>query len=169
VIRRYGDQEPKIATDAFVAENATIIGDVELGPEASVWYGAVLRGDCGRIRIGARTNIQDLACVHMTTGISHTTIGDDVTVGHSAVIHGATIGDRVLVGMGAILLDCCEIGDECLIAAGAVVPPRMKIPARSLVRGAPATIVREVTERERAMGKEGAAVYVELARKHRGT
>lgn len=167
MIRRIGEHEPRVAADAFVAENATVLGDVEIGAEASVWYGAVLRGDCGRIRIGARTNIQDLACLHMTTGISHTQIGEEVTVGHSAVIHGATIGDRVLVGMGSILLDGAEIGEESLIAAGSVVPPRMKVPPRSLVRGAPAKVVREVTEEERALGKKGADVYVELARKHR--
>jgi carbonic anhydrase/acetyltransferase-like protein (isoleucine patch superfamily) len=166
VIRSVLGKEPRIAKGAFVAENATVIGEVELADEASVWYGAVLRGDVGYIKVGPRSNVQDLACIHMTGGLSQTEIGSDVTVGHSAIIHGAKIGNGVLVGMGSILLDGAEIGDECVIAAGSVVPPRMRVPARSLVRGAPAKIVREVTEDERLLGKRGAEVYVELARAH---
>ena len=105
--------------------------------------------------------------IHMTTGISHTEIGQDVTVGHNVVIHGARIGDRVLVGMGSVILDNVEIGDDCLIAAGSVVPPRMKIPARSLVRGSPAKVIREVTADEAKLGINGAVSYLELARGHR--
>jgi gamma-carbonic anhydrase len=157
---------PRLGKRVFVAENATVIGDVELADDASVWYGAVLRGDVGHIKIGARTNIQDLACIHMTGGLSQSDIGSDVTVGHSAVIHGARIGDGVLVGMGSIVLDGADIGDESVIAAGSVVPPRMQVPPRSLVRGAPAKVVREVTEEERLLGKRGAEVYVDLARAH---
>lgn len=169
MIKAVKGKTPRIAQGAFVAENATVVGEVELAEDASVWYGAVLRGDVGHIKIGARSNIQDLACIHMTGGVSHTDIGTDVTVGHSAIIHGAKIGNGVLVGMGSILLDGAEIGDECLIAAGSVVPPRMQVPPRSLVRGAPAKIVREVTEEERLLGKKGAEVYVELARAHSTT
>ena len=167
LIRSHCDLAPRIAPDCFIAENATLIGDVELGPEVSIWYGAVLRGDCGHIKIGARTNVQDLCCIHMTTGISHSEIGEDVTIGHRAVIHGATIGSRVLLGMGSVILDNAEVGDECLIAAGSVVPPRMKIPPRSLVRGAPAKVIREVTEEEALLGLNGAKSYLELARQHR--
>ncbi len=160
-------KSPKIAEDAFIAENATIIGDVEIGPEASVWYGAVLRGDCGFIRVGARSNIQDLACIHMTTDTSNSVIGEDVTVGHGVIIHGAKIGDRALIGMGAVLLDNAEIGEESLIAAGTVVPPRVIVPARSLVRGQPGKVIREVNDKERRLGIDGAVSYRALAREHR--
>jgi gamma-carbonic anhydrase len=166
IIRRFGAHTPRIGAGCFLADNATIVGDVELGPEVNVWYGTVLRGDCGHIRIGARTNVQDLACIHMTTGVSHTEIGQDVTVGHGVIVHGARIGDRVLVGMGSVLLDNVEIGDECLIAAGSVLPPRLKVPARMLVRGAPAKIIREVTTEEALLGVNGAKTYLELAREH---
>ena len=167
LIRAFKDLVPRIAEDCFLADDAVIIGDVELGSEVSIWYGSVLRGDCGHIRIGARTNIQDLSLIHMTTVVSHTEIGQDVTLGHHVVVHGARIGDRVLVGMGSVLLDNVEVGDECLIAAGSVVPPRMKIPARSLVRGAPAKVIREVTPDEALLGPNGAATYLELMREHR--
>jgi carbonic anhydrase/acetyltransferase-like protein (isoleucine patch superfamily) len=166
LVRRYGDAVPEIAADAFLADNATVIGDVVIGPEASIWYGAVLRGDVGRIRIGARTNVQDLACIHMTGGISHSEIGDDVTIGHGVIVHGATIGSGVLLGMGSVILDNVEIGDEALIAAGSVVPPRMVVPPRVMVRGSPAKIVRELRPDELVMGREGARTYVELARGH---
>lgn len=169
MIKAVKGHEPHVGKRVFVAENATVIGDVELADDSSVWYGAVLRGDVGHIKIGARTNVQDLACIHMTGGLSQSDIGSDVTVGHSAIIHGARIGNGVLVGMGSIVLDGADIGDESVIAAGSVVPPRMQVPARSLVRGAPAKVVREVTEEERLLGKRGAEVYVELARAHGGS
>ncbi|MBK7582777.1 MAG: gamma carbonic anhydrase family protein [Myxococcales bacterium] len=165
-VRPFREFVPRIAAGCFLAENAVIVGDVELGPDVNVWYGAVLRGDCGRIKIGARTNVQDLCMIHMTTGISHSEIGEDVTIGHSVVIHGARVGNRVLLGMGSIILDNVEIGDDCLIAAGSVLPPRMKIPARSLVRGSPAKVIREVTHDESLLGINGAVSYLELAREH---
>jgi gamma-carbonic anhydrase len=160
-----GDALPRIGRDVFLAETATIIGDVALGDEASVWFGAVLRGDIGSIRIGARTNIQDNACVHLTDGISSTLVGADVTVGHGAILHGCTVGDGCLIGMGSILLDNCEVGAGSLVAAGTLVPPRMKIPPRSLVRGSPARVIREVTAEEGRMGPDGAAHYVVNARR----
>ncbi|MBX3128447.1 MAG: gamma carbonic anhydrase family protein [Polyangiaceae bacterium] len=168
ILRAFNGVSPRIASDAFIAENATLIGDVVVAAGASVWYGAVLRGDCGRIRIGERSNVQDLSCVHMTTGVSHTEVGSDVTIGHGVVLHGARIGDRALIGMGSVLLDNVEIGEECLVAAGSVVPPRMKVPPRMLVRGAPAKIIREVSEQERRLGLDGAVAYSELARLYRG-
>lgn len=167
LIKTFRGVSPRIASDCFLADNATIIGEVVLAPEVSVWYGSVLRGDCGHIEIGARTNVQDLTMIHMTTGVSHTRIGEDVTIGHNVVIHGATLGDRVLLGMGSVVLDNVEIGDDCLIAAGSVIPPRMKIPPRMLVRGAPAKIIREVTADEALLGINGARTYLELAREHR--
>lgn len=160
-----GDIWPVIGRDVFVAPNATLIGDLEIGDESSVWFGAVLRADIGSIRIGARTNIQDLACVHLTNGLSNTTIGDDVTVGHGAILHGCSVGDRCLIGMGSIILDNAVIGEGSLVAAGSLVPPRMVIPPRSLVRGSPAKVVREVTAEEGDMGRSGATHYVENAKR----
>jgi carbonic anhydrase/acetyltransferase-like protein (isoleucine patch superfamily) len=163
---------PRLGRDVFVAPNATLIGDVELDDEASVWFGAVLRGDIGRIRIGKRTNVQDLACAHLTDareGVpgSETIVGDDVTIGHGAILHGCTIGDGCLIGMGSIVLDHAVIGAGSVVAAGALVPPRFIAPPRSLVRGSPAKVIREVTEAELAMGPYGAAHYAEHARSYR--
>jgi gamma-carbonic anhydrase len=165
LILPFGDTVPRVGRDVYLAPNCTVIGDVELAEEASVWFGAVLRGDVGAIRIGARTNIQDLACVHVTDGISRTIVGSDVTVGHGAILHGCTIGDGCLIGMGSIILDNAGVGAGSLVAAGSVVTPRMVIPPRSLVRGNPARVFREVTDEEAAMGPNGAAHYVENARR----
>jgi gamma-carbonic anhydrase len=168
IIRAFAGKHPEIAGDAFVAENASVIGDVVIGSQASIWYGAVVRGDCGSIRIGARTNVQDLCCIHMTTGISNSEIGQEVTIGHGVIVHGAKIGDGALIGMGAVLLDNAEIGEQALIAAGSVVPPRMIVPPRVLVRGSPGKVVRELSPEELRLGRDGARTYVELARAHRG-
>ena len=167
IIKPYRGKWPEISADAFVAENATIIGDVVVGPRASVWYGAVVRGDVGPIRIGAGTNIQDLACLHSTHGISELHIGEYVTVGHGAILHGAKIGSGCLVGMGSVVLDNAEIGEESLIAAGAIVTPRTVVPPRSLVRGQPARVARPLTETELAQGRLGAEYYVQLSLEHR--
>jgi carbonic anhydrase/acetyltransferase-like protein (isoleucine patch superfamily) len=167
VIKPYQGKWPQIAADAFVAENATIIGDVVVGPLASVWYGAVLRGDVGAIHVGAGTNIQDLACLHTTHGLSQLTLGEYVTVGHGAILHGATIGSGCLIGMGSIVLDNAVIGDESLVAAGSVVTPRTMVPARSLVRGQPGRVARQLTEEEWPQGRASAAFYIELGREHR--
>ncbi len=167
IVRKYRDREPRIDPSAFVAESASVIGDVTIAKDASVWYGAVLRGDCGYIRIGARTNVQDLACIHMTSNVSNTEVGEDVTIGHGAIIHGARVADRALIGMGAVLLDNAEIGEEAVVAAGSVVPPGMKVPPRSMVRGTPAKVVRELSEQECRLGIDGAAHYLELAAAHR--
>lgn len=161
-----GDARPRIGRDVFVAPNATLIGDVELGDESSVWFGAVLRGDIGAIRIGPRSNIQDVACVHLTGGLSSAIIGADVTVGHGAVLHGCIVEDRCLIGMGAVVLDNARIGAGSLVGAGALVPPRMVVPPRSLVLGNPARVVREVTPEEAEMGVTGAMHYVENARRY---
>jgi gamma-carbonic anhydrase len=167
IVRAYDGIAPTIAEDVFVAENATIIGNVTIAAGASIWYGAVLRGDVGAIRVGARSNIQDLVCIHMTTDLSDAVIGEDVVVGHGAIIHGATIGNRVLVGMGSILLDNAEIGDECIIGAGAFVPARLKVPARSLILGSPAKVVRQLRDDEIALIRDGASDYQALAGRYR--
>jgi carbonic anhydrase/acetyltransferase-like protein (isoleucine patch superfamily) len=167
LILPFGGHTPRIGHDVFLAPNATIIGDVEIADGASIWFGAVLRGDIGAIRIGPRTNVQDLACVHLTEGLSRTVVGADVTVGHGAILHGCTVGDRCLVGMGSVILDNASVGEGSVIAAGAVVTARTVIPPRSLVRGTPAKIIREVTEAEGRLGIDGARGYVENARRFR--
>jgi carbonic anhydrase/acetyltransferase-like protein (isoleucine patch superfamily) len=167
VIKPYKGKWPQIAEDAFIAENATIIGDVVIGPLASVWYGAVLRGDVGPIHVGAGTNIQDLACLHTTHGLSQLELGEYVTVGHGAILHGAKVGSGCLIGMGSIVLDNAVIGDESLVAAGSVVTPRTTVPPRSLVRGQPGRVARPLTEEEWSQGRVSAAYYVELGREHR--
>jgi carbonic anhydrase/acetyltransferase-like protein (isoleucine patch superfamily) len=157
---------PRVPGSAFVAPGAVVLGDVELGEESSIWYGAVLRGDAGPIRVGARTNIQDLCVLHATTGRAGLTIGDEVTVGHRAILHGAVVRDRCLIGMGSILLDDCDIGEESLVAAGAVVLEGMKVPPRSLVAGIPARVRGAIPEAARLRLRESASVYVDLAREH---
>jgi carbonic anhydrase/acetyltransferase-like protein (isoleucine patch superfamily) len=168
LVKALGDRAPRIASGVFLAETAVVVGDVEIAEGASVWYGAVLRADVGRIRIGARTNIQDLACIHMTGGLSHSEVGAEVTIGHGAIVHGATIADGVLIGMGSVILDNAEIGEEAMVAAVTVVPPNLKVPPRMLVRGVPGKIIRELEEDERIQGRRGASVYMDLARRHRG-
>lgn len=167
LILPFDGKTPVLGRDVFVAPNATVIGDVELGDASSVWFGCVLRADVGTIRIGARTNIQDLACAHMTGGVSHVTVGNDVTVGHGAILHGCTVEDECLIGMGAIVLDGAVVGKGSVVGAGALVPPRTIIPPGSLALGNPAKVVRPVSESERALGLAGAEHYVENAQKYR--
>ncbi len=159
---------PRVAPSAFIAPDATLIGDVEIGDEASVWFGCVLRADIGFIRVGPRSNVQDLSCVHMTDGLSNTVIGADVTVGHGCILHGCTVGDGCLVGMGSVLLDLVELGAESVVGAKSLVTQRMKVPARSLLLGAPAKIVRAVRDDEARLGVEGARHYVETLKHYRG-
>jgi carbonic anhydrase/acetyltransferase-like protein (isoleucine patch superfamily) len=154
---------PVIGRDVFVAPNATVIGDVHLGDEASVWFGAVVRGDFFPIRIGARTNIQDGSVVHITAEKAKTTVGDDVTVGHMALIHGCTIGARCLIGMGSIVLDGAIVEDDCVIAAGSLVTPGAYIPAGSMAMGRPAKVVRPLTEADRLWIAASGASYVTSA------
>jgi carbonic anhydrase/acetyltransferase-like protein (isoleucine patch superfamily) len=143
-----------------VANNATIVGDVTLGEDASVWYGAVLRGDRGLITIGDGTNVQDNCVIH-----EKTTIGCRCTVGHGAIVHGCTIGDDSMVGMGAIVLTGAKIGKNCLIGAGAVVTGKMDAPDGSLLLGSPAKIVKEVSPEMIQEIKRDAEMYIQLARK----
>jgi carbonic anhydrase/acetyltransferase-like protein (isoleucine patch superfamily) len=166
IVRPYRGKLPKIAPSAFIADGAVIIGDVEIGEEASIWYNCVLRADVGSIRVGRRSNVQDGSCLHMTHDLSHAIIGEEVTVGHNAIVHGATVHDGALIGMGSILLDNAVVGEESLVAAGSVVPPRMVIPPRSMVRGQPAKVLRELNAEQRLEGRRGAAHYVELAAEH---
>ena len=137
-----------VDASAYVDHSAQVIGDVELGAESSVWMNVVIRGDVNGIRIGRRTNIQDLTMVHVMRGTHPTMIGDEVTVGHSAVIHGCTIEDRVLVGMGALLLNGVHVKHDSIIAAGTLLTEGTRIPARSLVMGRPGKVKRELTDDE---------------------
>lgn len=164
MIYRLDDVTPKLGEGVFIAPNASVIGDVVLGDEASVWFGVVIRGDVMPIRIGARTNVQDNTVVHVTKGTASTTVGTDVTIGHSAIIHGCTIGDGCLVGMGSIVLDGAILEDEVFIAAGSLVSPGTRMPARSLALGRPARVVRKLTDADLASMREAASSYVQNAR-----
>lgn len=158
----YGDLFPTVDPTAYVHASALLVGDVTLGPRASVWPGCVLRGDHGRVFIGAETNIQDLTCCHGTEGLSTTEIGARVTVGHRAILHGCVVGDDCLIGMGAILLDNCHVEPWCIIGAGAVIPVGMRVPSGSLVLGTPGRVVRPLREKDLAQIRQGHAAYLEL-------
>jgi gamma-carbonic anhydrase len=142
---------PVIAPDAFVAPGAVVLGDVELGPRASVWYGCVLRGDINWIKVGARSNIQDGTVCHVAHRGNGVLVGQDVVVGHRVILHSCIIEDRVLVGMGSVVMDRARVGAGALVAAGSVVPPGMQVPPGMMVSGVPAKVRREVTEAERAL------------------
>lgn len=160
MIRPYRSVFPKIHSTAFVDESAQVIGDVEIGEDSSVWMNAVIRGDVNIIRIGNRTNIQDGTVVHVMRQTHATLIGDDVTVGHAAILHGCIIHDRCLIGMGALLLNGAEIGEDTIVAAGTLVPEGMKIAPRSLVMGRPGVRTRELTDTDVATIKSYAERYV---------
>ncbi|HYB94708.1 MAG TPA: gamma carbonic anhydrase family protein [Vicinamibacterales bacterium] len=148
MIRAFKGITPTVDASAYVDDSAQVIGDVHIGRESSVWMNVVIRGDVNRIRIGARTNIQDLTMIHVMRDTHPTIIGDEVTVGHSAVVHGAVVNDRVLIGMGAVLLNGVQIESDCVIAAGSLLTEGTRIPARSLVMGRPGKVKRELTDFE---------------------
>jgi carbonic anhydrase/acetyltransferase-like protein (isoleucine patch superfamily) len=160
MLRAYRGTSPRVHPSAFVDVSAQVIGDVHIGAESSVWMNVVIRGDVHAIRIGARSNIQDLTLVHVMRETHPTTIGDDVTIGHSAAIHGCTIEDRCLIGMGAILLNGCRIGTGSIVAAGTLVPEGMVVPPGSMVMGLPGKIRRALTPKEDASIKWYADNYV---------
>lgn len=163
-VYRLGSAKPLLAASAFVAESAAVIGDVHVGEDSSVWFGAVLRGDYFPIRIGARTNIQDNAVVHITSGRAATSVGDDATVGHGVILHGCTVGSGCLVGMASVVLDGAVIGEESFIAAGSLVTPGTVLPPRSFALGRPAKVVRRVREEELAQIAASARHYVGYAK-----
>jgi carbonic anhydrase/acetyltransferase-like protein (isoleucine patch superfamily) len=160
MLRPYRGRLPVVDPSAFVDQTAQIIGDVTLGAESSIWMNVVVRGDVHFIRIGARTNIQDGTIVHVMTNTHSTVIGDEVTIGHAAIVHGSTIRDRVLVGMGAILLNGSVIGEDSIVAAGTLVPEGTVVPPRSLVMGTPGKVRRPVTDEEAASILEYSRRYV---------
>jgi gamma-carbonic anhydrase len=168
----FGGKTPRIDPSAFVAPGAKLIGDVAIGADASIWYNCVLRGDVNRICIGARTNIQDGSVIHVDSPkpdepIGHPTlIGEEVLIGHLAMVHGCLLHDRSFVGLGAIVMDGCEIESGGMLAAGAMLTPGRRIPARQLWAGRPAKYVRDLTEEEMAAHAMGIAHYVSLAKAH---
>ena len=164
MIKAYKGVMPTVADSAFIEDTAVIVGDVVIGADSSVWFHSVVRGDVNAIRIGRRTNIQDLSLLHVTHETYPLILGDDVTVGHHVVLHGCTIQNRVLVGMGAVLMDGVVVGDDCIIGAGALVTERTNVPPGSLVLGSPARVTRPLREAELAWLKESAENYVRYAR-----
>lgn len=162
MIREFMGKVPSIDKSVFVAQGAVIIGDTSIGERSSVWFNAVIRADVGRIVIGRRTNVQDLCVLHTELG-EGLTIGDDVTVGHRAILHGCRIGNRVLIGMGAVVMNGVTIGDDCIIGAGAVLTEGSEIPPRSLVLGIPAKIKRRLSDVDVSSLKGYAVQYAEFA------
>jgi carbonic anhydrase/acetyltransferase-like protein (isoleucine patch superfamily) len=167
MIKKFRGKSPIIPESCYISESVDLIGDVTLGEDVSLWFGTVVRGDMHYITIGDRSNIQDNSVIHVTTDISPTRIGDEVTVGHNTIIHGATIEDRCLIGMGSIIMDDAVVGEGSIVGAGAVVPPNMIIPPRSLVVGLPAKIVRQTTDEELAMIIERAQHYIDFSQEYK--
>jgi carbonic anhydrase/acetyltransferase-like protein (isoleucine patch superfamily) len=167
-IRNYKQQQPQVAASAYVDEAATVIGQVELADEVSIWPGVVLRGDVNKISVGARSNIQDNSVVHVSRdsvylpGGAETRIGEDVTVGHMAMLHGCTIGDRCLIGMNTTVLDRAVIEEDVFLAAGSLVPPNKVLKAGHVYRGNPAQMLRPLNEQDKKMMRYAAANYVNL-------
>lgn len=164
-IYRLGDDTPRLAAGAWVADTARVIGRVAMGADASVWFGAVLRGDNEWITLGARSNVQDGSVLHTDMG-SPLTLGDDVTVGHQAMLHGCSIGDGSLVGIQAVVLNGARIGKGCLVGAGALVTEGKEFPDGSLIVGSPAKFLRLLNDDDRARMAHGAAHYVANARRY---
>lgn len=164
-LEKFLQRQPQLSEAAFVARDARIMGDVRLGRDASVFYGAVLRGDIESIIIGEGSNVQDGSIIHLADDLP-AIVGAYCTLGHGAMVHACTVGDECLIGMRAVVLDGAEIGDQCLIAAGAIVTPRTRIPAGSMVMGAPGKVVRQLGPEERAGLRAWAEKYIHVARAH---
>ena len=161
-LRDFKGKKPRLGSGVFLAENASIIGDVEIGNDCSIWYGAVLRGDMHFIRIGSRTNIQDNCVLHITAGTHPTIVAEEVTIGHAAIVHGCTVKKGALIGMGSRVLDGAIVGESALVAAGAVVPEGMVVPPRVLVAGVPAKVKRPLSDAELERLEMSWRHYVEL-------
>lgn len=166
-ILSYGASRPVIHDSVFLADGARVIGDVEIGADSSIWFNAVVRGDIRFIRIGSRTNIQDNCTVHVTTDTHETIIGNSVTVGHRAILHGCTVHDHVLIGMGSIVMDGAVVHSLALVAAGALVPPGMIVPEGMLVAGVPAKIIRPLRQPERESILFSATHYCDIVQGYR--
>ena len=146
IIKDVNGKAPKIPADCYIAENATIVGDVEIGNQCSIWFNAVIRGDVHSIKLGNKVNVQDGAVIHATYLKSPTTIGNNVSIGHNAIVHGCTIHDDVLIGMGSIIMDDCVIESNAIIAAGAVVTKNTRVPAGTVYAGVPAKKIKDISE-----------------------
>jgi carbonic anhydrase/acetyltransferase-like protein (isoleucine patch superfamily) len=167
IIRPWSGKAPRIAEGAWIADGAVVVGDVEIGPDASLWFGAIVRGDVNSIRVGARTNVQDYAVLHVTGKTHPTVVGDDVTLGHRVTLHGCTVRDRCLIGIGAVVMDGAVVGEDAMVGAGSLVPPGMVVPPRMLAVGSPARVKRELTQEEVDFFRRSAANYVGYARQYR--
>ena len=165
MIINYESKTPEIHDSVFVADDARIIGNVRIGKSSSIWFGAVIRGDMESITIGEKTNIQDLSLLHVPVD-AKLEIGDNVTIGHRAIVHGCKIGNNCLIGMGSIIMDSAEIGDNCIIGAGSLVTQGTIIPSGSMAFGSPAKVKKEVTPEEVKMISKNAAEYSEYARRY---
>lgn len=166
MICNFEEKRPEIKKNTFIAESAEVIGDVIVEEDASIWFGAVVRGDGNYITIGKGSNIQDNCTVHINPRVFPVIIGKNVTVGHGAIIHGSTIGDNCLIGMGAIILDGVEIGSNTIVGAGSLVTQGKKIPSGVLCIGSPAKVIRELSDEEKDKIRQSAEHYVELSRKY---
>ena len=166
MIRTFQGIKPTIPKSCFIEETGLVIGDVVMGEDCSVWFHAVVRGDVHSIRIGNRTNVQDLCMLHVTHETHPLVIGNAVTIGHNVILHGCTIKDRVLIGMGAIIMDGAVIGEDSVVGAGALVTEGTIVPPKSLILGSPAKVKRPVSDKELAWIKESAENYVKYARQY---
>src|SRR5215475_10782848 len=166
MIRTFQGLKPTIPQSCFIEETGLVIGDVVMGEDCSVWFHAVVRGDVHSIRIGNRTNVQDLCMLHVTHETHPLVIGNDVTIGHNVILHGCTIKDRVLIGMGAIIMDGAVVGEDSVVGAGALVTEGTIVASKSLILGSPAKVKRSMTDKELAWIKESAENYVKYARQY---
>jgi carbonic anhydrase/acetyltransferase-like protein (isoleucine patch superfamily) len=166
MIRTFQGITPTVPKSCFIEDTGIVIGDVVMGEDCSIWFHAVVRGDVHYIRLGNRTNVQDLCMLHVTHDTHPLIIGSDVTIGHSVVLHGCTVKDRVLIGMGAIIMDGAVIGEDSVVGAGALVIGGTVVPPNSLVLGSPAKVARPVTEKELLWIKESSDNYVKYARQY---
>jgi len=167
MLKPFNNISPTIHPTAFVADDAIVIGDVEIGEDASVWFGSIIRGDVNFIRIGSRTNIQDGSIIHVSSKTHSTILEDEITVGHRVTLHGCYVESGCLIGIGAILLDGVRVGKNSLVAAGSLLTPNTVIPPNSLVMGAPAKVKRQLTAEELVNLKKSWQNYVELKEKYR--
>ncbi|MFD3156050.1 gamma carbonic anhydrase family protein [Haloimpatiens sp. FM7330] len=166
MVYNYKDKSPKIDKSTFIAESADVIGDVTIEKNVSIWFGAVLRGDSNIICVGENTNIQDNTVVHVDSGKYPTIIGNNITIGHNAIIHGCKINDNVLIGMGTIILNGAEIGKNTIVGAGSLVTQNKKIPEGVLCLGSPAKVVRKLTQEEIKSIQESVDHYVKLSKEY---
>lgn len=166
ILRAFRGKTPQLHDSVFAVESALVVGDVEIGEESSLWFGAIVRGDVNFIRIGARTNVQDHSVIHVTHDTHPTLVGDDVTLGHRVTLHGCTIKDRCLIGIGAVVLDGAVVGEDAMVGAGSLVPPGMVVPSGTLAVGTPAKVKRQLTPQEIAFFRTSAENYVRYAREY---